>query len=373
MKLLLSSILYYPSRLGGPANTLYWLSKGLVRAGVDVKVVTTTRHIDDKRVLPDTWIDLDGIKVRYCKDSHDFPFKVIHHTIKDLRQSDILMLCDLFQRQNLTLALSAKFRRIPMIWSPRGELFPSAMGDSKLKKLYVKAIKFLFKKNTYFHATSEKEAELIRNYIGADSRIKVIPNYMELPPKMPHEQGGDNYFLFLGRIAPIKAIENLIEALALSQIFKSSNYILKIAGGVEDQFKDYYRHLVAMVNEFGLTDKVLFVGAVNGEEKYRTYANARMMFLVSKSENFGNVVIESLSQGTPVTASQGTPWDSLSKTGAGYWINNSPENIKSVIDKVIQMPENEYINMRNNAFELSHKYDIYHNIDKWSDYLSEIV
>ena len=51
----------------------------------------------------------------------------------------------------------------------------------------------------------------------------------------------------------------------------------------------------------------------------------------SHNENFGNVVVESLSQGTPVIASTGTPWKILEKYHAGYWIKNNPENIAKKI------------------------------------------
>lgn len=62
--------------------------------------------------------------------------------------------------------------------------------------------------------------------------------------------------------------------------------------------------------------------------------------MVSHSENFGNVIIlESLSQGTPVVASKGTPWEELNINNAGYWIDNSPDNIGQTIDKLISMSE----------------------------------
>ena len=53
MTLLISTALFYPSRLGGPANTLYWLSKALAKAGVQVTVVTTGSHIELGKIVPD--------------------------------------------------------------------------------------------------------------------------------------------------------------------------------------------------------------------------------------------------------------------------------------------------------------------------------
>ena len=74
---------------------------------------------------------------------------------------------------------------------------------------------------------------------------------------------------------------------------------------------------------------------MEGEEKYKLYANAYFSILVSHSENFGNVVIEALSQGTPVIASKGTPWEQLAEK-AGFWIDNDENSIACCIDISIE-------------------------------------
>ena len=64
MKVLFPLHLFYPSKIGGPANTLYWLCKGLVKNGHEVNVVATKMGIDEGRVELDKWIDVDGINTR---------------------------------------------------------------------------------------------------------------------------------------------------------------------------------------------------------------------------------------------------------------------------------------------------------------------
>ncbi|MPM34023.1 hypothetical protein SDC9_80604 [bioreactor metagenome] len=87
--------------------------------------------------------------------------------------------------------------------------------------------------------------------------------------------------------------------------------------------------------------------------------------MLSHSENFGNVVIESLSQGTPVVTSHGTPWAVLEEFGAGYWIDNNVENISNYIEKIMNLSEADYYKLRENAKKLSKTFDVYSNIDKW--------
>ena len=72
MKIFISSQLFYPSKLGGPANAVYWLAKALVKSGHQVSVVTT--HISVNNAVPtDEWITLDGIRVIYCSGK-GFPY-----------------------------------------------------------------------------------------------------------------------------------------------------------------------------------------------------------------------------------------------------------------------------------------------------------
>jgi glycosyltransferase involved in cell wall biosynthesis len=112
------------------------------------------------------------------------------------------------------------------------------------------------------------------------------------------------------------------------------------------------------------------VGSLVGKEKFRAYASARYSFLVSNSENFGNVVIEALSQGTPVVASKGTPWKSLIEKNAGFWIDNTPETIADTLDVLISQSDEEYFKYREGALNYSRSFDIYEHIEEWENVLS---
>lgn len=368
--ILISTTLFYPSRLGGPANTLYWLAKGLVKGGLKVTVVTTDAHINADWVKPEKWSSLDGVKIRYCRNGLFSPLKMLWHTWKQLDSNDTVMLCDMFQKQVLVTAFMACLCRKRIIWSPRGELFSSALGSSHLKRSYVNFIKCFFGKYAHFHATSIEEQEAIYKHLGESAKVSIIPNYMELPSVRSRNEVAPPYMLYLGRIAPIKALDRLIEGLAKSVCFRDSNTVFKIVGGVEPQFQSYYEELKQMIASYGLMDKVIFVGPLSGDAKYQVYADAHAMFLVSHSENFGNVVIEALSQGTPVIASKGTPWEKLKEKEAGYWIDNNPEEIAKVIDVLLQQSNEDYMKLRENALKFTKDFDIYEHVAEWKNIIA---
>ena len=75
----------------------------------------------------------------------------------------------------------------------------------------------------------------------------------------------------------------------------------------------------------------------------------------SESENFGNVVVEALSQSTPVIASKGTPWKILEEENAGWWKDNDPITIGNTIDEALSLSDEKYLEMCDKSYELVRK------------------
>lgn len=212
-----------------------------------------------------------------------------------------------------------------------------------------------------YHSTSDEETSYIKEVFGGDAKVAQIPNYLEIPEKA--ERTPENYLLFIGRIHPIKAVDNLLTGLSISPEFLRSDFLLKIAGNCEN---GYATELRSLIDTLGLTDKVRFVGQVEGEEKQRLLSNAYFTILPSHTENFGVVVLESLAQSTPVIASKGTPWKSLEEEQAGFWTDNSPEALSEVIERILHMRADEYEHYRSRCRPfVEREFDIEKNINKW--------
>ncbi len=370
MKLLIPSGLFYPSKLGGPANTYYWLAKAFVSKGTDVTVVATNNHIDKGTVEYDKWIELEGIKVRYCTSNSKFRFRFLWQSLKEIRKTDSVLIGSLFFLPNLVIAFFALLFKKTLIWSARGELFDTAINKSKSKLYYIKLLKSLYANKVVFHATSEFEEEVIKKCFGRDIKTIVLPNYMILPEK-ENKENKDKYFFYAGRLSPIKALDNLFNALLQNEMFLNSEFKLLLAGMEQNGYRSVLDKIVN--KDKRLKERIVFLGNLNTDELPRYYANAYFTFLVSHSENFGNVVIESLAQGTPVIASLGTPWKILETSNSGFWINNNPESISSTIDKVLKLRESDYNEYRNNAEKLASNFDVYENIDKWIEVIKQNI
>ena len=375
MKILFPISTIFPSQTGGPSNSVYWMAKALHTEGVEVIIVSTNLGIDLNRITSNKWMDTDYGRVIYTSEwIHYLPIRLIFLSLKNIKQADIIHLNSIFYPSSWILAPVAFLWNKKIVWSVRGNFEEKALTYSTWKK---KPIIFLLntflKKKVVFHTTSEVETQNTKALLSNDIKIIELPNYLELPPKLEKSKvnSQEKYFLYIGRLHPIKALDNLMQALALSKKFRTSEYVFKIAG---DGDKNYIFFLEKLITELGLNEKIKLVGHVESEKKQALYANAYFTFLVSYTENFGNVVVESLAQGTPVVASKGTPWQVLENENAGFWITNSPESIADTIDTILSMELADYKEKANNAQELANQqFDIKKNIKKWMDVYLKIL
>jgi len=365
MKILFPIGAFYPAQSGGPNNTIAWITEALTNNNIDVFIVTTDLDIlSNHKIIFNKWISSELGKIIYCKTLvHYLPFKLIYESVCKFKHVDIIHLTGVFYPPSLILYLINKiFFKKKIVWSPRGELAEEALiYSSFIKKIYLFIINFFINDKFFFHTTSKEETFITKERFN-HNRIIQIPNYLK-PTKSVKRSSKKSYLLFIGRISPKKAIENLIEALNISKFFKEKEMKLIIAGNYHNKYGDSLKKLCL---KLCLDKNIDFIGHVEGKQKDILYANAFFTIMPSHNENFGNVVVESLSQSTPVIASTGTPWEILEVNNAGYWISNEPKVIAEKIDYVLCMTNNKYLSMRANSYKLMNEdFNIKHNIKNW--------
>lgn len=360
---------YYPSEAGGPANTIYWLNKALSKKNIYSFVLSTTyglkNNIDNTFVLYDKF----GIDVDFVSESL-FSF-FTKKQLNKFKQSDIIHFSSLFFKPTIFYLFLGIFWSKKLIVSPRGELYSAALKRKPFKKKVYVNILSLFQQKIDFHSTNCYETNLLKEYFPKAKSIVEIPNFIEIPQKVEFDI--KKQILYIGRINPIKNIDLLIKAFHHLEKQIKSTFNLIIAGeAILDYENIYLKELQKLVNSYGLNDKVLFIGGVFGENKEKLIAESYCTVLPSKSENFGNVVLESLCQGTPVIVSRNAPWKVVEENKCGFWINPDVKSIDDSISKIISFSSGEYEQFRKNAHNLAiTKYDINNNIDKWINFYNK--
>lgn len=355
---------FYPAQEGGPTITMYWLAAGLAKIGYSVRVLASTKGLNNKYPA-DQWVPMMGFDVLYRSPS--ISKRILYQEYASCDCVITSGVCHIITHLRIFFLILMGKR---VVLSPRGELFKPAIFHKGVlygcfKVFFFRLLGVLYGNKITYHATSTEECNQIHHLMGKRRIVATIPNYMILPERIPSEKvsGNYDYLLYVGRIAPIKALDKLVEALSLSHEFMSGKVLLQVVG---DNIGDYYEHLCRLVAEKKMTDRVVFRGVLLGEKKEECIANAKYLVLVSDSENFGNVVIESLAQGTPIVASFGTPWQVIEKNNAGFWVSNNPVILAKTIDRILTIGNDDYMQQRCNALKLAKSFDVFNNIEVWS-------
>lgn len=357
---------FYPCQIGGQASAVLWHVTALGKQNIECSVFTTLYGISHNLVQEEKVNSTEFGSVYYSRNPLSLTaLKVIY---KNLNETDLIHLSGIFNiPSTLTLIIWAVFfQHKKIICSVHGELNPNALQFSSWKKQPTLLLYRLLYKKILFHTTSNQEDYDVKKFITGAKTLQ-IPNLMA-PADQIEDVEKKKQFLFMGRIHEIKSLHKFINALALSKLFKDSDFIFDITGTYEDRHQDYFNQLKKLITDLGLEKKVTFSGHIGGIEKEKKYAESYFLILPSETENFGNVVVEALNQKTPVLASLGTPWSILEDYNCGFHTDNSPQNLANYIDKIIQMDSSVYKQHSENAAILvNEKFNINTQISRWTD------
>ena len=195
--------------------------------------------------------------------------------------------------------------------SPHGGLDPWVMQKRPLvRKIYLALFERPnLEKAAAVHFTTMKELELTRPLslslypavvpLGVEEAFFAPPiakhiarQHFDLPPD-------EAVFLQLGRVAPQKAIELLLEAWAA--ISCKDGGLLWIIGPGETS---YVARLKGKARDLGIEKSVLFSDPVYGSDRFAALCAADALTLCSYRENFGLSAAEAMAAGLPVVVSQ---------------------------------------------------------------------
>lgn len=193
-------------------------------------------------------------------------------------------------------------------------------------------------------APTEKEKEgLVLHYGSAPGKISIIPCGVNLEVFQPMGKekakrelgfGDEKIILFVGRIEPVKGIEQLLRALSYLKNRHGSRLV--IIGG-DDNSQHETEKLLRLARELHIEDSVTFAGSVKQDELPCYYSAADVCVISSYYESFGLVALESLACGTPVVATDVGGSKSIIREGeTGYVVaDNEPHHLAEKIDLLL--------------------------------------
>lgn len=214
----------------------------------------------------------------------------------------------------LLASLTGLVRPRRILIAPRGEFSPGALALKQRKKrsflmVWSRVLRVL---RPTLQASSEGEAAFIRSALpwAADS----IVIQTSLGPKARHRAAASSdgpRFVFVGRIARIKNVKLILEA--LTQV--ATPLALDLYGPVEDEA--YWQECGDAMHLIPSNITVRYRGELQPSKVQETFAGYDGFLFPTKGENFGHVIAESLSSGCPVMCADTTPWSQLLRDGGG--------------------------------------------------------
>src|ERR1051326_5121538 len=143
--------------------------------------------------------------------------------------------------------------------------------------------------------------------------------------------------LNIARIAPEK---NLLFAVDVLKNVKG-NIEFDFYGPIYDS--NYWEKCKKEIKQMPSNVSANYKGVADEKNVFNILKQYHFLFLPSQGENFGHIILEALSAGTPAIISDNTPWKNLQEHNAGWDISlKDAQRFADVIHTCLEMDDSQY-------------------------------
>lgn len=367
---------YLPSyKAGGPVKTI----KNMVEQlhGCDFYIATRDRDLGDKvsfsSVQINSWQTIESAFVTYLSPDNLSVQKMA--SLINSSDFEVLYLNSFFDVAFSIKPLVAKrlglIRQCPVVLAPRGEFSAGALALKPFKKkLFIMISKLLgLHRGVVWQASSELEEQDIVRALGV--RLSSICLAKDLPPRSSIGIPGKNIsatdtcrLIFLSRISPMKNLDFALQVLAKVR----ACLVFNIYGPVEDE--GYWKSCLNLIQKLPANISVNYCGSVTPDQVADVFSGHDLFLFPTRGENYGHVIAESLSVGTPVLLSDQTPWQGLAQNDLGWDLPLDLDIFAEKIEAIAVMDRCSRVDWRkkvslnaisiiNNEKDVSDNYDLF--------------
>lgn len=327
----------------GPSYTVPRLCDVLVGEGNDVTLMTlkaTSRNCRFKLELYPQWEAAAKFGISHLLARALGRYS--HHV-------DVIHNHSLWSMTNIAAGWVAIGHAAKFVNSPHGALSPWALSHHSFrKKIFWPLQKRALAKADLIHVTGEAEFQDVRD-LGFVAPIVVLPNGIDIPEKPKFREikvGSRRILLFLGRLHPVKGIDNLVKAWSNLEN-KHLDWELRIVGIGERRYQESLNNLIHSLR----AERCTICAPLYGEKKSEAFFSADLFVLATHSENFGIAVAESLAHGCPAIVTKAAPWKGLESNDCGWWIENDLSALEATLTHAMSLPVNKLKEMGSNGRE----------------------
>lgn len=280
---------------------------------IDARVKVECSMFDEKQPAP-----TDGLLYHHSIGSELTAFAVAHCGPKCLIYHNVTP-AEFFAPYRPGFAWMLEAGR-SSLGSLAGE-FPISAGDSAFNAAELAACGF--------------DAPAVLPIIINPERWNIAPD----PELMNRLQDGRSNILFVGRIAPNKRQDRLIEMFAeYRRLNSNARLILVGEGSLSDP---YFNRLQSMIERLDLTADVEITGLIDDAQLLACYQTAHLYWSASEHEGFGAPLIEAMWFDVPVLAlSAAAVPETIASAGARFEIQ---EGVQAVAQRAYQLTHDESV------------------------------
>lgn len=309
---------YYPAvKHGGPPVAIENICDA-TGDRVTYYILTTNHDKGDTAPLPGIapgWNKVGKANVIYLSPERE-TYSEFDKITADV-QPDLIYIQSLFDAgYTLPFLKIAKKRNIPALLAVRGELSKGVFTKKHKKIPYIWLMRLSgLMNNISFHATYDGEREDIRRILAKHDQpidtISDLPTMTAFHPKENSKTAGTLKAVFISRIVENK---NLLDVLkSLRQV--TAEVTLDIYGFQQDG--EYWKICEQAMADLPTHIHARYCGALRHEDVVDTLTGYDVMIFPTYSENYGQIIAESLLASCPVILTDRTPFTNLGNYGAG--------------------------------------------------------
>ena len=293
MKILIT-VGIFPPDIGGPASFVPKIAKLLQENGFEVTIICLSNEkiVDNESYKIIRILRNQNLMIRWIK--------TVFKMISNGRNADTIFvnglpmeayIANLFLRKKL-------IRKIVGDWAWERGRNKGIINDSfdefqkNKHNLHLEIAKFsrgwTATKADLVITPSVHLKNVVKNWGVSENNLKVIYNGTKIQSKITKKENEVLHFITVGRLAPWKNIDKIIQAMAILNE-KGFNFIFNIVGSGPLNEK-----LKILVKELKLENKIFFLGQKNTEELNEIYLDSDIYIQASGYEGLPHVILEAI-------------------------------------------------------------------------------
>jgi glycosyltransferase involved in cell wall biosynthesis len=284
-----------------PRDYFYELSAQQVKRGHKVDVLTWKKNggFSEEKVAEGFVVHrLPGLNLGFGGVVEDYPFiPGLSDVIERLRPDVVHAESHLFLT-SIQAVRRARKLGVPCVVTVHGVFAERSFAVDSVQRAYLRTLGLeVLKSADVVVCLTRNDVEEVVRFGCSLEKVRLIPNAVDTERFRPSEGQESNLVVWVGRFVPEKGVEYLIEAARLVvDEFEDVRFLLVGYGPLKTK-------MMRLVHERGLDGFVRFVGPLSRDDVARVLGGAGIFVLPSLSEGMPLALLEAMSCGNAVVAS----------------------------------------------------------------------